>query len=82
MTAVLRRGLFRYQVGDESLSILFGKVQCEIKVWFESNFSGPEEGTLKHMEGVRHDKIGQMVHIDNYEKYKEDPVLQVILMIM
>jgi len=38
--------------------------------------SGPEEGTLKHMEGVRHDKIGQMVHIDNYEKYKEDPVLQ------
>ena len=29
------------------------------------------------MQGVRHDKIGQMVHIDNLEKYKEDPVLQV-----
>ena len=40
---------------------------------------GPTEGTLKHMEGVRHDKIGQMVHIDNHEKYKEDPVLQVRL---
>jgi len=38
--------------------------------------SGPEEGTLKHLQGVRHDKIGQMVHIDNLEKYKEDPVLQ------
>ena len=29
------------------------------------------------MQGVRHDKIGQMVHIDNSDKYKEDPVLQV-----
>jgi len=38
--------------------------------------SGPREGTLRHVRGVKHDKIGKMVHIDNLEKFKEDPVMQ------